>query len=261
MRQSTRPAWGTTRQIGVDRRHCPVSIHAPRMGRDDPLHDGAAASPCFNPRAPHGARPTKTLRRCWGTPFQSTRPARGATATIAKPIKAYFPFQSTRLAWGATSSPMTTCPFFFRFQSTRPAWGATWRLGCAAPPVRSFNPRAPCGARHIYILFLAILSVFQSTRPVRGATWGVSGLRAGGAGFNPRAPCGARRAEVANVAPAIAFQSTRPVRGATLNPQLKTPGSIVSIHAPRAGRDHRLAHSLSTRLSFNPRAPCGARLY
>ena len=34
----------------------------------------------------------------------------------------------------------------------------------------------------------------------------------------------------------------------------------VSIHAPHAGRDHVRATQISATASFNPRAPCGARL-
>ena len=56
------------------------------------------------------------------------------------------------------------------------------------------------------------------------------------------------------------FQSTRPMRGATRDTARYTVGVSVSIHAPHAGRDivHRLSQYLYK--SFNPRAPCGARL-
>ena len=55
------------------------------------------------------------------------------------------------------------------------------------------------------------------------------------------------------------FQSTRPVRGATCIITSKGCDCFVSIHAPRAGRDTSRWQSASTRTSFNPRAPCGAR--
>ena len=57
---------------------------------------------------------------------------------------------------------------------------------------------------------------FQSTRPVRGAT---SFFRL------------YLKLEV--------FQSTRPVRGATKAPQIVPMDKIISIHAPRAGRDSK----------------------
>ena len=56
------------------------------------------------------------------------------------------------------------------------------------------------------------------------------------------------------------FQSTRPVRGATHGlPQLHHDG-IISIHAPRAGRDTGQQGTQTGEKHFNPRAPCGARL-
>ena len=36
----------------------------------------------------------------------------------------------------------------------------------------------------------------------------------------------------------LAFQSTRPVRGATMEIEINHGDARVSIHAPRAGRDH-----------------------
>ena len=77
--------------------------------------------------------------------------------------------------------------------------------------------------------------------------------------FNPRAPCGARL-EI-HLTPAIAhrFQSTRPVRGATQRLPLCRGCACISIHAPRAGRDHRGRELLRYLPHFNPRAPCGAR--
>ena len=81
--------------------------------------------------------------------------------------------------------------------------------------------------------------------------------------------------------PPYKFQSTRPVRGATADYVLGIPKGLISIHAPRAGRDaciplfsSVLSAFQSTRpvrgatlplwlwlcwLYFNPRAPCGAR--
>ena len=78
------------------------------------------------------------------------------------------------------------------------------------------------------------------------------------------------------------FQSTRPMRGATLTDEdANSSGGVsihaphagrdsggkatvtthdVSIHAPHAGRDVRKQYEGTAQWSFNPRAPCGARL-
>ena len=169
-----------------------------------------------------------------------------------------------------------------QFQSTRPARGATahrpgqWRgqivsihaprAGRDAPSAMamaiscdSFNPRAPRGARLQGSVNLSNPPLFQSTRPARGATrgrcpqhrLGLVSIHAPRAGrdssphlpyrpfgrFNPRAPRGARR-------------------GAARDDD---PGEDVSIHAPRAGRDGRRLLIESRQGRFNPRAPRGAR--
>ncbi len=122
-----------------------------------------------------------------------------------------------------------------------------------------FNPRAPCGARLLWFKY--------STEFIY---------------FNPRAPCGARRTEHGEAVIREKFQSTRPVWGATKAAAGDRPRQLISIHAPRVGRDG--LHALFVqqgRISihaprvgrdaqpgerswlcadFNPRAPCGARL-
>ena len=77
-----------------------------------------------------------------------------------------------------------------------------------------FNPRAPCGARLYSHFNPNPCGKFQSTRPVRGAT-------ASGHSF----------------CPVTLFQSTRPVRGATIFQWRYCDDQVISIHAPRAGRD------------------------
>ncbi len=57
------------------------------------------------------------------------------------------------------------------------------------------------------------------------------------------------------------FQSTRPARGATAATRSVETQAMVSIHAPRAGRDTRLTAPTGHAPRFNPRAPRGARHY
>ena len=146
---------------------------------------------------------------------------------------------------------------------------------------RSFNPRAPCGARLAVHDGANKSALFQSTRPV----WGATRVREGSAqhagvsihaprvgrdlnyigvspvleSFNPRAPCGARRTAINNDCIEETFQSTRPVWGATNGMHLKTMNIFVSIHAPRVGRDFLCCYCCCIAWGFNPRAPCGAR--
>ena len=167
------------------------------------------------------------------------------------------------------------------FQSTRPAWGATKgragsevgiKVSIHAPRVgrdggkyetdtrrSSFNPRAPRGARPQESLMPAAIKWFQSTRPAWGATQVIPALGGGGVvsihaprvgrdilsvncilpegGFNPRAPRGARLPTSPNTSAASRFQSTRPAWGATQAQQELLHDVVVSIHAPRVGRD------------------------
>ena len=126
------------------------------------------------------------------------------------------------------------------FQSTRPVWGATHSPasdpGCArisihAPRVgrdSSFR-RCPCTA-----------AAFQSTRPVWGATRADGWRRYVLQHFNPRAPCGARRRGRLAAHAGMANFNPRAPCGARLGPALSlSPSLLISIHAPRVGRDRR----------------------
>ena len=125
--------------------------------------------PCFNPRAPCGARLFSIIRSNFADLFQSTRPMRGATDggfSLGRHVKV------------SIHAP----------HAGRDAQYPRIRRSYAG-----FNPRAPCGARPPANPFYLAPCLFQSTRPMRGAT--VLGCRCGfcTGSFNPRAPCGARQ--------------------------------------------------------------------
>ena len=147
-------------------------------------------------------------------------------------------FQSTRPVRGATVCKALCSPCHI-VSIHAPRAGRDWsgRHGAVLPHVSihapragrdtmattptalsvSFNPRAPCGARRRRAYPLIGIHGFQSTRPVRGAT---------------------RRRAYHHLPPQ--FQSTRPVRGATETGLADAIRFDVSIHAPRAGRDHQV---------------------
>ncbi|EEQ48792.1 hypothetical protein HMPREF0908_0820 [Selenomonas flueggei ATCC 43531] len=122
-----------------------------------------------------------------------------------------------------------------------------------------FNPRAPCGARLAALLHGVVQEGFQSTRPVWGATrkyvilrapWKVS-IHAPRVGrdsrsrsasslpecFNPRAPCGARRRRADGCMRARRFNPRAPCGARHIEIDRTDKVVIVSIHAPRVGRD------------------------
>ena len=127
-------------------------------------------------------------------------------------------------------------------------------VGVSIHAPRAGRDTLPCDGGMLWVKF-------QSTRPVRGATYRVFGAYFPSPSFNPRAPCGARRTTTPSLSSHCMFQSTRPVRGATTPTSAALSMMVVSIHAPRAGRDGAVDGCPRADSRFNPRAPCGARLY
>jgi len=228
----------------------PRAPRGARPGRFRAVHD----SRCFNPRAPRGARP---IPRCWtSTPAsfnpRAPRGARRPAEFIQPHIAGFNPRapRGARLFW--TGAP----PSGDLFQSTRPARGATpesmcWRrcknVSIHAPRAgrdvartpgarrhRSFNPRAPRGARPSNPHQTSAGRSFQSTRPARGAT----------RSFVPKVPATAvsihapRAGRDAKIVLMVGFphqfQSTRPARGAT--PDLTTGNKGVTFQSTRPAR-------------------------
>ena len=119
-----------------------------------------------------------------------------------------------------------------------PHAGRDSRWSCPSCTPCCFNPRAPCGARRGTVQEYLPPRKFQSTRPMRGATCGSRGRIPPTRRFNPRAPCGVRPLPGCRVGASFKFQSTRTEWGATCSskcPELAL--GVVSIHAPRVGRD------------------------
>ena len=74
MFQSTRPVWGATPLFGLDDALHFVSIHAPRVGRDNASLLIWACISCFNPRAPCGARRSTKMASISPTCFNPRAP-------------------------------------------------------------------------------------------------------------------------------------------------------------------------------------------
>ena len=77
--QSTLPAWGATLPFLAGHIVVYISIHAPRMGSDRPQCANGGSDSNFNPRSPHGERPSASFAVFAPMIFQSTLPAWGAT--------------------------------------------------------------------------------------------------------------------------------------------------------------------------------------
>ena len=101
-----------------------------------------------------------------------------------------------------------------------------------------FNPRHPCGWRPTARPPASALVIFQSTPPMRVATVVLTAS--------------------SNFA---LFQSTPPMRVATGFNTQKEYEIRISIHATHAGGDANPACGGAGRIHFNPRHPCGWRLF
>ena len=213
-----------------------ISIHAPRAGRDTRPFAASPPPVHFNPRAPCGARRSCAACGRISSVFQSTRPVRGATTIQGNGQTVVCSFQSTRPVRGATlhSSKLENMTIF---QSTRPVRGAT--LICWPCVLNlSISIHAPRAGRDDCFQSSGFFKCISIHAPRAGRDNLLPEQLTAKGNFNPRAPCGARHDLFAMLSETITFQSTRPVRGATIRGILSRAPVDISIHAPRAGRDH-----------------------
>ena len=124
-----------------------ISIHAPREGRD-----------------------FKTSRKHNFISISIHAPREGRDVVSLPIVLVLLIFQSTRPARGATATVLTEIGYIKAFQSTRPARGATLQ-GSSGRVQRQISIHAPREGRDgaekkAYVVEF----LFQSTRPARGAT-------------------------------------------------------------------------------------------
>ena len=124
---------------------------------------------------------------------------------------------------------------------------------------KNFNPRTPCGVRQPTISPTTSARRFQSTHSVRSAT--LVNLRSypQPVNFNPRTPCGVRPFASSASAFSALFQSTHSVRSATYMVSQVLSSYLISIHALRAECDTSVDEDVFGYQDFNPRTPCGVR--
>ena len=278
--QSTLPARGATFQQLMEHNwqiyFNPRSPHGERLAQSIYL---SAPVHYFNPRSPHGER--RHLRRHrWQAVQISIHAPRTGSDLCPKAARRSGRFQSTLPARGATAS-FRFCYSCSSFQSTLPARGATSARVTGLPLVADFNPRSPHGERlelakaqiateeisihaprtgsdEVTAWQMQEFTSFQSTLPARGAT----GLRT----------TWTRRCRFQSTLPArgatglrttwtmrCRFQSTLPARGATPMRVRDRRMVCISIHAPRTGSDSHSLCTIRARRHFNPRSPHGER--
>ena len=192
--QSTLPARGATKLRAVRtvaRKYFnPRSPHGERPTR---RRNESVCRMHFNPRSPHGERLEAVFVAIDTLKFQSTLPARGATRHSSIPNQSRSPFQSTLPARGATAQALQFIGRKYSISIHAP------RTGSDASALRAFR----------------CLPAFQSTLPARGATPN-SDATACHAPISIHAPrTGSDRWRVGSMFRKKLFQSTLPARGAT----------------------------------------------
>ena len=125
--QSTRPVWGATVRRGDRGDGHPISIHAPRVGRDV---------------ISRKSRPQESR-------FQSTRPVWGATIGRFKDVIKVRHF-NPRAPCGARHNRTVVRRVPEYFNPRAPCGARPCLLDTCAQHSGYFNPRAPCGARQSY---------------------------------------------------------------------------------------------------------------
>ena len=125
-------------------------------------------------------------------------------------------FQSTHPARGATASRAWRFLVATVFQSTHPARGATRCAPSCAALWTNFNPRTPRGVRLSQAVTFTGGNLISIHAPREGCD-AAQGLPFNGdrQDFNPRTPRGVRPVQSGSVGRSYEFQSTHPARGAT----------------------------------------------
>ena len=259
-----------------------ISIHAPRTGSDFSGNHLQETMYYFNPRSPHGERRAGTGTSAGTRIFQSTLPARGATA------KRRYPWTELSISIHAprTGSDPSNFALYGRLENFNPRSPHGERRHTQEVIVErvhfnprsphgerlfrtqfphwspDFNPRSPHGERRIKRRFTAHISEFQSTLPARGATYTEQARLRIWLYFNPRSPHGERRLHPQYPhLPYSRFQSTLPARGATnACTVFVTAPTYFNPRSPHGERLSRVLLPLLVKIDFNPRSPHGERL-
>ena len=255
-----------------------ISIHAPRMGSDNPAcwslgwrwifqstlpgwgatWTGPRPKPpdyYFNPRSPDGEQPW--LGRNIGSVPMYFNPRSPDGERPRNPINTplFVKFQSTLPGWGATSARSSFGSSQSVFQSTLPGWGATPRSACASRTPTHFNPRSPDGERPERISMSAISRDFNPRSPDGERPSCADTSRCACRDFNPRSPDGERLVDCSLPPRNSTISIHAPRMGSDVRVIARMPfGDPISIHAPRMGSD-RLPHGHGLRIDISIHAP------
>ena len=213
--QSTRPVWGATRNCKPD-----ILIYF-RFQSTRPVWGATSRQPCatrllpyFNPRAPCGARPRRSLRSVACPQFQSTRPVWGATTFPRQNARTYRDF-NPRAPCGARPRSHGKMHALIAISIHAPRVGRDLHGHRRRRAGLCISIHAPRVGRDLFSSsFVRSTFGFQSTRPV----WGATNMVADSGGmpeFQSTRPVWGATLPKERHEEILGFQSTRPVWGAT----------------------------------------------
>ena len=213
--QSTLPARGATAARGYLALSELISIHAPREGSDilDFLRHRKVKD--FNPRSPRGERRGLSFYQSKHGRFQSTLPARGATAATTDSAAQEDDF-NPRSPRGERRTCLHARYLHGSISIHAPREGSDSMQSIISTCTSDFNPRSPRGERRGTRTHSQTRRRFQSTLPARGATRNGQDLRGVRGCISIHAPREGSDTLFGDAAQTVQeFQSTLPARGAT----------------------------------------------
>ena len=209
-----------------------ISIHAPHAGGDKSECPVNVVGADFNPRPPCGGRRCRRPKRRRRPRFQSTPPMRGATVAV-DPSVAVDP----------------------NFNPRPPCGGRPAGHGGRRQPY-DFNPRPPCGGRPSMPQASKASAIISIHAPHAGGDAVGRWVAPSPNHFNPRPPCGGRRGGTAHGVRYARDFNPRPPCGGRRRPSFPARCSTgISIHAPHAGGDVRLAFPVPAVIRFQSTPP------
>ena len=254
----------------------------PRGGRRSSRRGRRSIHVNFNPRPPRGGRPSHSLHHAHRKRISIHAPREGGDMILSRLFTMPLIFQSTPPARGATARQDARCRFVL-FQSTPPARGATTVQSCGflATRISIHAPReggdggTPALSDYIRISIHAPREGGDALRldQLHIIDISIHAPREGGDGqaashrphlrhFNPRPPRGGRPYLLGNGVTFAEFQSTPPARGATSAGGISQRRPDISIHAPREGGDFSSVALMCCVLAFQSTPPArGATVF
>ena len=146
----------------------------------------------FNPRSPHGERLRGRDAPTRAVVISIHAPRTGSDGQPRKQMHRACIFQSTLPARGATARCFALSVIQSNFNPRSPHGERRSATKRRQRLHKNFNPRSPHGERHVDKLEFRVIRAFQSTLPARGATRSPVRQCYVSSDFNPRSPHGER---------------------------------------------------------------------